>query len=163
MLYNPCIDAASNERGANNVMFFLLMIAVSLTGASQPGLQTESVAESHIRANVPDEKNFDAFLKRDLEAFFKAELGKAVTVQFELLRKGPTQAGVALPKYYIWVKVYQRTRLLEEGAARVAAAEKKQFDVVQYMTRDEIKQNPEKMYQIFPLVVGEKIMEKINQ
>lgn len=51
--------------------------AVCLPGLSP--LQDESIAESHIRANVPDQKNFDKFLKRDLEQYFKDTKKKILT------------------------------------------------------------------------------------
>src|SRR6266550_7076938 len=81
----------------------LLIIGGSLVAVTRP--QGESIAESHIRANVPDERDFDKFLKRDLEQYFKDTLQKTVTVEFELLRKEPTQTGIAYPKFYAWVTI----------------------------------------------------------
>ena len=43
----------------------------------------ESITEAQIRANVPEDENFDRFFKRDLEAYFQ-ETGKAVAVEYEL-------------------------------------------------------------------------------
>src|SRR5688572_13387656 len=85
--------------------------------------QGESIAESHIRGNVPDEKDFDKFLKRDLEKYFKDVKQKTVTVDYELLRKGPTQSGIAFPKFYAWVTVRDGAVVIEQGAIRVAAVD----------------------------------------
>ena len=111
----------------------LLTVGCSIVACQSP--QDETIAESHIRANVPDDKDFDKFLKRDLETYFKGLKGKSVTVQFDLLRKGPTQSGVAYPKFYAWVTIRDHDGVLEEGAVRVAAVEKKQFDVTDYINK----------------------------
>lgn len=128
----------------------LLMIAGSLIGACQTSLRTDSIAESHIRANVPDEKDFDTLLKRDLEAYFRDFNGKVVTVQYELLRKGPTQTGIAFPKFYAWVKIYEKDNLLNEGAIRLAAIEKTRFKVTDYVRKGAMKVNPEKFMMSSP-------------
>ena len=103
-----------------SIAISLLLIVGGLVAAiGQP--QGESIAESHIRANVPDEKDFDKFLKRDLEQYFKDALQKTVTVEFELLRKGPTQTGIAYPKFYAWVTIRDGVKVIDQGAVRVAA------------------------------------------
>ena len=65
----------------------------------------DSIADSHIRANVPDEKDFDSFLRRDLASYFKELKKKSVVVEYQLLRTGPTQSGTAFPKFYVWVRI----------------------------------------------------------
>lgn len=124
--------------------------------------QIPGVAESHIDANVPDKTEFDRLLNRDLTEYFNQYLKKPVTVQHELLRNVPTQVGVALPKYYLWVKVYQADKLIEEGAMRVAAEEKRHFEVLQYFTTTEINANSEKIYAIFPKDISEKIIDRVH-
>src|SRR5690242_21832060 len=64
-----------------------------------------SLALSHIEAHVPSEREFDAFLTRDLEHYFTTKEKKNVTVTYELLRDMPTQTGIAYPKFYAWVIV----------------------------------------------------------
>jgi len=134
-----------------------------LVGACTASCQSigESIADSHIRANVPDEKDFDAFLKRDLELYFKELKKKDVAVEYQLLRDGPTQSGTAFPKFYVWVTVKENGTLLEDGAARVAAMEKKRFGVYDYLARADIERDVEKIYQVFPRPVADKIKEKI--
>src|SRR5438045_2576003 len=93
------------------VLAVLLMLVGSLVVACQSPM--DSIADSHIRANVPDEKDFDNFLKRDLAAYFKELKKKDVVVEYELLRNGPTQSGIAFPKFYAWVRVKEDGNLLE--------------------------------------------------
>lgn len=121
----------------------------------------EAIRESHINANVPDEKDFDVFLKRDLNEYFK-DVGKSVNVDYELLRKAPTQAGVAFPKFYVWVVIKLEGQVVEEGAARVAAVEKKEFEVVNYLPRAEIEKDMLRLDKLFPTEVADKIREKVN-
>lgn len=145
------------------MMFTALLLA--LTGAAMAACQSlrpESVSDSQIRGNVPEDADFDRFFKRDLEDYFKNP-GKVVTVEYELLRKAPTQHAVSSPKFYAWVKVYEDGVFLEEGAVRVGAVEKKLFVVIQYLPRAEIEQGSERMNALFPDSVIEKIKEKVGQ
>lgn len=76
---------------------FLLIVGNSAVLCQESVI--DSIADSHIQANVPSEKDFDNFLKRDLAAYFKDDLKKDVTVEYELLRNAPTQSGIAFPKF----------------------------------------------------------------
>jgi hypothetical protein len=145
------------------MMKLSIAVALLLFGgmviASAP--QGGSLAESHIRANVPDEKDFDKFLKRDLEKYFKDTKQRSVTVAYELLRDGPTQSGIAYPKFYAWVTVRDGTTVVDQGAVRVAAVQKKFFDVTHFVSEADIKRAPAALDEIFPLPVADKIRERV--
>ena len=141
------------------ILASLLLLFGGVTAFSQSTV--DSIAESHIRANVPDEKEFDGFLKRDLESYFKELKKKSVVVEYQLLRNGPTQSGTAFPKFYIWIMIKENGALLEDGAIRVAAIEKKRFEVLNYLARAEIERDVERVYQTFPRPVADKIKERI--
>ena len=119
------------------------------------------VAKSHIEGNVPSQADFDRFLQRDLTAYFRKAAGKPVTVRYELLRDGPTQTGVAYPKYYLWVKVFRDGKQSDEGAVRVAAIAKREFGVAEYLPKAEMQKQPEQIYSVFPATVGDKIKERL--
>ena len=142
---------------AATFLFLTLCCSMALCQSLQ-----ESIADSHIRANVPDEKHFDKFLRRDLERYFKDRKKKAVTVQYELLRKGPTQTGIAYPKFYAWVTILDHEALVEEGAVRVAAVNKKQFDITDYISRADVERSPGTLDRIFPRPVADKIRERVG-
>ena len=116
---------------------------------------------SHIQGNVPEQ--FDQLLKRDLIIYFQDLYKQTVTVEYELLREIQTQVGVALPKYYIWVKIYSQKVLLNEGAVKVSAIEKTHFTVLNYLAIADLKKSPERINQIFPLPVGDKIRSRFKQ
>ncbi|MDO6388477.1 hypothetical protein [Uliginosibacterium sp. 31-12] len=127
----------------------LFAVAVMLL----PGLATSQtpLQQSHIEANVPSQSNFAAFLDRDLLAYFKgAGFPSALTVESQLLRKEPTQSGVAYPKYYAWVKINNGSQLLSEGAVRVAAIEQKRFEVTKFLSRKQIQSNLGEVAAVFP-------------
>lgn len=138
----------------------LLLVVSGLTTWGQ-SLQDESIAELHIRANVPDQKNFDKFLKRDLERYFKDTKKKTVTVEYELLRKGPTQSGIAYPKFYAWVTIRDEGTVDDEGAVRVAAVEKNRFDVTDFVSKADIERSPMTVDRIFPKAVADTIRERL--
>ena len=123
---------------------------------------TDSVAESHIKANVPDSADFHTLMQRDLEAYFRKRAKVPVKVTYELLRDGPTQTGIAYPKFYVWVNVTRAGKKIDEGAVRLAAIGKKCFDVTDFLSVIEIKGNPEAIYKVFPRPVCVKIMAKIK-
>lgn len=113
----------------------------------------ELVRQSHIDGNVPTgDDNFSRLLSRDLDAYFSKNKNMTVRTRFELLRKLPTQVGLAYPKFYAWVKLCDQKSgvVIEQGVVRVAALDKAQFDVTHYLTAAEICKNPESIAEILP-------------
>jgi hypothetical protein len=122
----------------------------------------KSIADSHVQGNVPDQDNFDIFIKRDLQTYFDSYYKtSSSTIEYELLRQGPTQTGMAFPKYYLWVKVLKNDKDFGQGAVRVAAVDKSEFRVTDYLTKENIDSNIEQIYQVFPSDVCEKIKTKL--
>lgn len=121
----------------------------------------ESIRDSHIDENVPNAKDFDIVLKRDLASYFSREKKKDVKVDYELLREGPTQSGASYPKYYVWVKVMERNKMIDEGAVRVAAVDKTRFDVTDFLSKSELKSDPDKADKVFPAPVAAKIKTRL--
>jgi hypothetical protein len=148
----------------NRIQLTLASLLI-LAGACTASCQSigDSIADSHVRANVPDAKDFDTFLMRDLESYFKDLKKKNIGVEYQLLRDGPTQSGTAFPKFYCWVTITENGALVEDGAVRVAAMEKKRFGVYDYLARADIERDMDKVYQTFPRSVADKIKEKIGK
>ena len=129
--------------------------ACTLCHAQIPGL-----AESYIAANVPSTNDFRPFLIRDLTAYLKPTHGDKLTVDYELLRDGPTPSGVSYPKFYLWLRATNAEKTVIEGAVRVAAVDKKRFDVTDFVPRSEIVSHPDSLTRIFPQALIEKIHTK---
>jgi hypothetical protein len=137
------------------VMFLYLLLLPGCVQAQIPG-----VAESHIEGNVPEPKDFRQFLIRSLTAYLKPKIGQGAIVDYELLRDVPTQVGVADPKFYVWVTARKNSKTILDGAARIAAIEKKEFDVTHFVTRQEIVADPSALARIFPATLLPKIRAK---
>jgi len=139
---------------------FILIIMYLVWGV----WSVRNVSNSHLETNVVEQQYFDEYLKRDLLSYFVTNIDtNAIRIEYELLRDGPTQSGLALPKYYIWVRVYNSGGIITEGAMRVAAAEKDHFIITNsdFLSYDEIKSNPDVINTLFPESVVEKIKAKI--
>lgn len=128
----------------------LTLLAAIMLCCSQAFAQSR-IQQSHIEANVPSTSEFRPLLERDLLAYFRASGTPSVTtVQFKLLREGPTQSGVSYPKYYAWVKALAGANALKEGAVRVAAIQRNRFEITHFIPLQEIKSNPSEIGSIFP-------------
>ena len=142
-----------------------LLIAILLLAGASPGCSSilHAIIGSRSDADVPEAKDFDRILTHDLTEYMTDKSDKDVKVTYEMLRDGPTQSGVALPKFYIWIE--KRTAdgtLIQDAAARIAAVQKTHFDVVQYYDRERIKKEPDLIKQVFPAEVSEKIFKKVG-
>jgi hypothetical protein len=142
-------------------IFFLFLFSTIASSSVVCGQGVaDSISQSHIDGNVPDKKDFHNFLARDLESYFNASLKKTVRADYELLRDAPTQTGIAYPKYYAWVKVFDGDKLIEEGAVRLAAIEKKRFEVTDYLSKANIERSPATIERVFPKALIEAIRKK---
>lgn len=117
----------------------------------------QAIANSHVEGNVPEEKDFQAFLTRDLNLYFGSPSDKSPVKGLEMLRNGPTQVGISSPKYYVWV-----TFLDGRAAAVKVAAEKKQgFQILQVFFASDIRQNRSVMDGELPPPVIEAALQKV--
>ncbi len=119
----------------------------------------DEVSKSHVKGNAPTQSKFDKILKRDLTSYFQKSKGKGITVNYKYLRQGATQSGVSYPKYYLWVSVYRRKKLIDAGAVRVAALDQTYFDVTDYLSKAQIRKNPKQIDSVFPQPVCVKIRQ----
>jgi len=102
-----------------------------------------SISRSHIDGNVPDKEHFNEYLSRDLTNHFGGK------INYILLRNQPTQVGVGYPHYYVWVSVSNEDgTVAKEGSARLNAMDKQGFAVTDFITKEQILENP---YMLFLL------------
>lgn len=142
----------------NRTLVAMLSLS-SLAALAQSPL--EDIQASHIEANVPAQGSFDVFLKRDLLAYFRGtETTPTTSLEYELLRDAPTQSGVSYPKYYLWVRVRSGSSVLKEGAARVAAIERKRFEVTNFMSRSSIQSSPSEVGAVFPAALVPSVLSR---
>jgi hypothetical protein len=125
-----------------------------------PAATIDAIAQSHIDANVPPSSTFDSLLRRDLTQYFQASLDGNLTIDFDLLRRGPTQTGISYPKFYLWVQVHRDGKLLKDGYARVQAVDRTGFDVTNFIPRATVDQDSSILYSVFPVAVAAEILRR---
>lgn len=148
------------------VLFFCVSLASYIVindSIKRPEDIFTTISRSHIQGNVPDEAEFDQILRQALIEFFSEAEKMPVNVEYELLRKVPTQTGVATPKFYLWVKIMAQDKIIRQGAVRAAAVEKKEFDILQFVDVAQIKADPDIIRSIFPAPVAEKILAILTE
>ena len=139
------------------------VVAFTLLVAQPPSTDVlADVQTSHIQANVPAPEDFDRLLTRDLEQYFKGRAATVVDVRHEMLRDGPTQSGVAYPKFYAWVRVLDGAKVVDQGAVRLAAIGRKEFQITDFVSEANIRANPKAIYKVFPAPVCERIRAKLG-
>lgn len=137
----------------------LVALGCALQGCASPG-----VRESHIDANVPAGADFDRIMRRDLEAYFAGTSARPIAaLDYQLLRDGPTQSGLAYPKYYVWVVVQHGADSVQEGAVRLQAMDRERFEVTHFLSRDEIASNRSGLRSVFPEPVCVRIEEMMRR
>lgn len=102
-------------------------------------------------------------MTRDLKFYLDRHSQMNLRVEYELLRQGPTQTGIAYPKYYAWVKGFDGSRVVLEGAARIAAIEKTRFEITDFLSRQEIDTSPSKVEKTFPAALQANIINRATE
>jgi hypothetical protein len=128
--------------------------------AAGPSSSPIEVAPSHIEGHVPPAAEFSELLHSDLATYLAKTYGAPRTIQVMLLREGPTQSGVSLPKYYVWVRFQRPDATFIEGAARVAAVDKTHFEVTDFLTAEQVVNAPTILSTVFPEPLREEILRR---
>ena len=142
--------------GGTIVLGTILVLAV-------PEMVIGQIRRSHVEANVPQASDFEGTLARDLQAWFTQRQGGTPQVRFELLRRGPTQTGVAYPKYYAWVEVKTASPSVVRGAVRIAAVQRDHFEVLQFLSAEEIRARPDDVPLVFPAALVPEISRRATE
>lgn len=133
------------------IWLFGLYAPLLPTGSgAQPAAPISYPAQLHIDANVPTASDFERYLQRDLTSYFAQTFGAAIRIEYELLRRGPTQTGISYPKYYVWVRIRMPSGVVREGAVRVAAIEEMRFEVTNFLSSEQIRADAESVSSVFP-------------
>jgi hypothetical protein len=146
------------------LLITFLFTVLPATAWAQNDDPMAALRQGHIDANIPDQKDFDRILNGDITKYVTDKADKNITVKVELLRIGPSQSGVALPKYYIWIeKRNSKGVLMEEAAARIAAINRDHFDVIQYYDRRRLETETDLVSKVFPQDVYAWIVAKLKK
>jgi hypothetical protein len=144
-------------------MIGLLLVCALAAAEPDAGPVLREIQQSHTDANVPHSSDFDKFLVRDLAEYFSTARHRVGTaVEYEPLRRGPTHSGVSYPKFYLWVRIDGGKNPQDRGAVRVAAIEKKRFEVTDFVSEEAILKDFDQLYTVFPAAVCETIKERMR-
>ena len=140
------------------IKFFIILTFLSLYSLAVPSQELQS---NHLQANLPDTfEEFEIMLSRDLISYFSVLQGKQVTIDYDLLRKQPTQSGISYPKFYAWVVVKYNDHILNKGAVRVVAINKVKIEVTDFVSAKNVRSNPKEIEAIFPRSLCNTIKQK---
>jgi len=123
----------------------------------------DDLLQSHIDANVPPDNVFDRFLQQDLTKYFKPTMGSDFAVQYDFLRRGPTQVGIGYPKFYLSVQITRGRQLLKEGYVRVAAVDRREFLITDFIPQASVLADSTVLDSVFPVLVRAEIMARIRR
>jgi hypothetical protein len=152
-------------------MRYMVAVAIALwiqalPGTAQPEDRTQIVdfmralQADHIKHNVPEPRDFNGLLQRDVKAFFVTKGMKNPTVTIDLLRSGPTQSGMSYPKFYLWVTANTAGKDVAVGAMKVDAVQKNKFRVSKFLQIDDIRADPDQLNTTFPAALIRSIKER---
>jgi hypothetical protein len=62
----------------------------------------------------------------------------------------------------VWVRVFEGASIVDQGAVRLAAIEKKEFQVTDFLSERTIRADPKAIYRVFPVPVCERVTSKLG-
>lgn len=134
------------------------VLSLSLLISAEIPLISQDAAASNIEAHVPVTKDFDRILLRDLSQKFCSE-SKTCALKYELLRKGATQTGITHPKFYAWLEIKDGANQLK-GAVRLAAINNDHFEILDFLSAEDIRRFPQQVASTFPAPLVKGIIER---
>ncbi len=137
-----------------------LAAAIVLGFPCTPLMAQSPLQESHIDGNVPAERDFDKFMQRDLLAYFQTAVPGTTSVEWTLLRRAPTQSGVAYPKFYAWVKASGKSSAARQGAVRFDAVDRTHFEVTTFLSAEAVLSDPGGVEAVFPALLVDTVKSK---
>jgi hypothetical protein len=141
-------------------IIFTATVALAQAPSSAISPEVRKIQRAHLDAQIPPKEDFDRLMSRDLTAYFTKAGEPPAKVSYEMLRKGPTLAGVSSPKYYAWVTVGETSPV--HGAVRLKAVDGKRFEVMEFFSVEQIRSNHTALESVFPKSVIADIDEKVT-
>ncbi len=108
--------------------------------------------------------SFSRALAAQVSAYLSETAGQKLAAEYEMLRDAPTVTGVAFPKFYIWVRARgSDDSIVSEGAMRIAETAENTFQVTDFVNKESISKEPQKLERIFPKLLLPKIYKKAEK
>lgn len=141
-----------------NILVILFACVISAQSFSQ------ALQQNHSNANLPSTyEEFTEIVQRDLDSYFSKIENEKVSTSYELLRKQPTQSGIAYPKFYAWVIVSKNNKVIKQGAIRLAAINGTKVDVTDFIQSNVIMAKPKSIESVFPKSLCDGIRQRASK
>ena len=139
-----------------------LTLLIACIGAVQVSAHVHQ--NNHITTNLPSTyEEFTEIVQRDLDSYFSKAEKESVSTSYELLRKQPTQSGVAYPRFYAWVVISINNKIIKQGAIRLTAIDGTRVDVTDFIKSDDIVANPSSIESVFPKSLCDGIRQRAHK
>ncbi|CAN5320719.1 hypothetical protein BH11CYA1_BH11CYA1_44890 [soil metagenome] len=118
-----------------------------------------------LSANIVPSEHFNEFLVRDLRSYFNlpARSPKSVGQEFIKGNEDAVKSSNGLPRYYLWVFVYEGNKVVSEGFAEVDSVSKTRFTVRTFISKDAIKKDPRAIEEAYGTSLGADIIDRANR
>lgn len=111
-------------------------------------------------SNLPEDGDFQKEMQHELDGYFSDEHHKTLKIDWQLLNYPPVEKKNSYPEYFVWVKIYENNRLINQGLTKLLAKDRK-FHWVSFMSDERISQVPNDAEREFTPEILEKIKDKI--
>ena len=141
-----------------NILVIFFACVISAQSFSQ------ALQQNHSNANLPSTyEEFTNIVQRDLVSYFSKIENEKVSTSYELLRKQPTQSGIAYPKFYAWVIVSKNNKVIKQGAIRLAAINGTKVEVTDFIQSNVIMAKPKSIESVFPKSLCDDIRQRASK
>lgn len=122
---------------------------------------TNSCAKNEFSSknNVPEKKDFNKELKTELNRQYSIQNGKTLKLDWELLDDKPLEKQSSYPEYFVWIKMSQNNKTLNQGLVKLIVKDKK-FHSIAFMNDERIRMVPNDASREFPIEILEKVKNK---
>lgn len=126
-------------------------------------LITNSCTENKFSAksNLPKDEDFQKEMQYELNEYFSEKPNKTLKINWYLLNNTPLVKENSYPEYFVWVKIYEDNRLVNQGLTKLLVKDRK-FHSISFMNGERISQVPNDAERDFTPEILDKIKDKIT-
>ncbi|WP_294223140.1 hypothetical protein [uncultured Chryseobacterium sp.] len=117
--------------------------------------------EYSAESNLPGDEDFQKEIQSELNRYFSEEPNKTLKINWHLLNNKPLEKENSYPEYFVWVKIYEDKRLVNQGLTKLLVKDKK-FHSISFMNDERLRQVPYDAEREFTPEILEKIKDKIS-
>lgn len=113
------------------------------------------------KSNLSNNEDFQKEIQHELNEYFSEDPNKTLKINWHLLNNMPLEKENSYPEYFVWVKIYEDNRLVNQGLTKLLVKDRK-FHLISFMNDERISQVPNDAAREFTPEILEKIKDKIQ-